>query len=673
MSVSARGLKGFRRRRFPGVSLAGPLLCVLVASLLTAWSAGLVRAAEGEEPPVFLIGPGDNLQITVWREPELSTSTVVRPDGRISVPLIEDLMAAGRTPTDLAEQIQDRLAEYVLDPLVTVTVVSGLGDLGQQVRVIGEAAEPRAVAYRSGMTLLDAVIAAGGLSRQADGNGAVILRERDGERSEIPVRLSDLVREGDPSANVALLPGDLIVIPEGFFSGEWRVVYRASASETLSDNIDQNPSGERDVGFITRGGPGISISGESARVVGALNGDLFLVHQGGGDDEGLSLDPSIAAASTTELSRDFLFFDLSAAVSRQVLDAREATSGSGASTSNRDLVATLSASPYIVHRIGDVANAEWRYRISPVIVDSGENSDVLSHEASLIVDSGDDFPFLGWTFSNFAGEEVRSDESDITTANTDLGVSYSVSQSVALLAGIGYEYRDGDEDEENNFQGLTWRGGFSYRPHPDLALDATYGRRNDSDSLDASLAYQITPKTSLRASYAEALETGQQRAISGLGGLIIDPDTGEIIDPVTGDPFDGNRDPFSFDDETTRTRTLRLAANHVTGRNVFGLSALRGTSEGGSEGDEEFYTARFSWARPLSTDLDFTAIASYDHSKFDEEDRTDDTVFLNLGLSYRLSSDVQALTSYSFQARESTDSDEEFYENSITFSILTTF
>jgi len=660
-------------RRGPAKMHRRPLLLgACLAACLLAWMLGSRADAAVTEPPTYLIGPGDSLEITVWREPELSSAVTVRPDGRISIPLVEDLVAAGKTPMDLAEEIEARLSAYLQDPLVVVTVGSGLGDLRQQIRIVGEAAEPTAVAYKSRMTLLDAIIAAGGLSRQADGNAAVILRRTDEGYEEIPVRLAALVREGDSTANVLLSPGDVIIIPEGFFTGEWHVTYGASASETFSDNIDQGPSGEREVGFVTRAGPNISIIGESARVVGAFNGSLAGVHQIGGDDAGFSVDPRVAGVSTTEISPDLVFFDLRAAASRQLLDSRQSTSASGASTANRDFVATMTASPYLVHRLGDFADAEWRYSFSPVLVDAGNRSDVYSHEGRLTIDSGPDFSFFGWTWTNSVGQEVRSEDGDITTANTDLGLRYALWQGFSLLGGIGFEYRDGDEDEDDNFDGITWRGGFAWAPHPDLSLQATYGRRQDDESLDASLYYRLGAKTTLRASYAEALETSQQRAISNLGRFIIDPVTGEVIDEVTGQPVDED-ELFTFDDETTRTRTLRLSADHRSGRDSFRLSSLVGTSEGGSRGDEEFYQARLTWGRPLSTDIGFNASAAYQHSDFEDEDRTDDTYSLSTSLTYLLSSDAQAFAAYNFRTRDSTDDDESFFENAVTVGIRIAF
>jgi hypothetical protein len=515
------------------------------------------------------------------------------------------------------------------------------------------------------MTLLDAVVAAGGLSPEADGNSAVIVRQEDGVARDIPVRLSDLVRDGDPTANVAMQPGDVIVVPEGFFNGDWQVFYRAQASETFSDNIDQKPDGKRDAGFVTRAGPGIFITGSSARVVGALDGDLIGVYQAGGDDEGFSLDPAITGTSTTELSRDHVFFDLSGSVRRQQLDARQSTSGSGASTTNRDLVAVFTASPYLVHQLGDFADVEWRYRFSPVFVDASDRSDTLSHEASVILDSGEDFSSLGWTFSNFARLEDRSSESDIKSANTDLGLRYSLWHGFALLGGVGYEYRSGDENGSDNFEGVTWRGGFQYEPNPDLSLEATYGHRNNDDNLNASLNYQVGPKTSLTASYAETLETGQGGAESRLRRVTIDPDTGKPVVDEGG--------PFTFVDETTRTRTLRVGANHFEGNNTFALFALKGDSQGGSQGDEDFYGARFTWSRPLSEELSFIATASYEHSKFNVDDRTDDTYLFNTSLGYSLTANAQAFMSYSFQTRDSTRDDESFTENTVTIGVTASY
>lgn len=169
------------------------------------------------ESPGYLIGPGDQLQIFVWRNPELSTSIPVRPDGRISLPLIEDLQAANKTPTDLARDVEKVLAEFVQNPVVTVIVTGFIGPFDQQVRVVGEASQPIAIPYREKMTVLDVMIAVGGLTEFAAGNRAVIVRADNQSKTSYRVRLDDLLKDGDVSANVDVLPGDILIIPQSWF------------------------------------------------------------------------------------------------------------------------------------------------------------------------------------------------------------------------------------------------------------------------------------------------------------------------------------------------------------------------------------------------------------------------------------------------------------------------
>lgn len=181
----------------------------------------VATSSSGPEAAVadYVIGPGDNLQIFVHRSPELSVEVPVRPDGRISMPLLADVDATGRTPVELGKQIEDRLRQYVRDPSVTVIVRSFIGLTSRQIRVIGEAAQPRSVPFREGLTVLDVLIQGGGLTRYAAGNRArIIRRERPADAPQvIPVRLNDLLRDGDVTQDIALRPGDTLVIPQGWF------------------------------------------------------------------------------------------------------------------------------------------------------------------------------------------------------------------------------------------------------------------------------------------------------------------------------------------------------------------------------------------------------------------------------------------------------------------------
>jgi len=164
----------------------------------------------------YVIGPGDSLNIIVWRNPELSTTVPVRPDGKLAAPLVDELVAQGKTPPEMARAIEQVLSKYVRDPVVTVVVTSFVGPYSEQIRVVGEAARPQALPYKNKMSLLDVMIAVGGLTDFAAGNNATILRTAEGNK-QYSVRLKDLIKRGDVSANVEMRPGDILVIPQSYF------------------------------------------------------------------------------------------------------------------------------------------------------------------------------------------------------------------------------------------------------------------------------------------------------------------------------------------------------------------------------------------------------------------------------------------------------------------------
>jgi polysaccharide export outer membrane protein len=188
--------------------------------------AGLAACSTTSLPPApaaaatsdysYVIGAGDNLNIIVWRNPELSGSYPVRPDGKMSAPLVDELVAQGKTSIELARDIEKKLATYVRDPIVTVIVTGFVGPFSEQIRVVGEAARPQFLPFRQKMSLLDVMIAVGGLTDYADGNRAVLQRTSDGGKQYV-VRLKDLIKRGDISANVEMRPGDILIIPQSFF------------------------------------------------------------------------------------------------------------------------------------------------------------------------------------------------------------------------------------------------------------------------------------------------------------------------------------------------------------------------------------------------------------------------------------------------------------------------
>ncbi len=201
------------------------LLAAAVLAALSACASNLPTApamvAQGpmaNAESAYVIGPSDQLAINVWHQPELSSQPIVRPDGKISMPLVEDMPAAGRTPTELGNAIAATLKEYVQDPKVTVIVTNFVGPFNRQIRVIGEAAKPQAIAYRHNMTVLDVMIQVGGLTEFASGNRAILTRTAEnGAYERYRLRLYDLLNNGDIAANAVVMPGDVIVIPQSYF------------------------------------------------------------------------------------------------------------------------------------------------------------------------------------------------------------------------------------------------------------------------------------------------------------------------------------------------------------------------------------------------------------------------------------------------------------------------
>ncbi len=207
----------------PATQAAGPAAILSVLAVFAGCAGGTGPAVTAGAPTSsagqseYRIGPGDTLEIFVWQNPELTTSVPVRPDGKISTPLVEDMIAVGKTPTTLARDIEAVLSEYIRSPQVNVIVQQAVGATSDMIRVVGQAANPQSVPFRDRLTLLDLMIEVGGLGKFAAGNRSKIVRRTDSGVSEIPVRLHDLLNKGDLSQNVDLIPGDVVVIPESLF------------------------------------------------------------------------------------------------------------------------------------------------------------------------------------------------------------------------------------------------------------------------------------------------------------------------------------------------------------------------------------------------------------------------------------------------------------------------
>ena len=202
-----------RSRALLGASLL--LMSILMIGCRTYPPAPATAATQNYR---YVLGPGDVVNIVVWRNPELSATVTVRPDGKIAAPLVEELQAAGKDPSTLARDIEKVLARVIRDPVVNVIVAGAMvGPYSEQIRVVGEATRPQVLAYRHKMTLLDVMIAVGGITDFADGNSATIVRTSEGKQGQYSVRIRDLLKRGDISANVEMVPGDVVIIPQTWF------------------------------------------------------------------------------------------------------------------------------------------------------------------------------------------------------------------------------------------------------------------------------------------------------------------------------------------------------------------------------------------------------------------------------------------------------------------------
>jgi polysaccharide export outer membrane protein len=195
----------------------------LALGLLVGLVAACASRPSNQAPAIaatpdynYIVGAGDTLNIIVWRNPELSLSVPVRPDGKISTPLVDELVAQGKTSIEIAREVEKALGKFVRDPVVTIIITNFVGPYSEQIRVVGEAAKPQALPYKQKMTVLDVMVAVGGLTDFADGNSASITRASEGDK-RYSVRLNDLIKRGDISANVEMRPGDILIIPQGWF------------------------------------------------------------------------------------------------------------------------------------------------------------------------------------------------------------------------------------------------------------------------------------------------------------------------------------------------------------------------------------------------------------------------------------------------------------------------
>jgi len=691
-----------RAGRRLGIAVVGILAALVPGPVFGSDTAGADTNGQsatdagdtGNGARPYRIGSADTLAVEVRGEPKVSGSYTVRPDGRITLPLVGDLRATGIKPARLADRLEKRLAAYIQDPVVTVTVTDATGTFESRIRIIGGGVPPRSLPYRDGMTVLDAILDAyGQLPATAAGNRAYLLRRANGERRRMPLRLGDLAARPGEVDNPRVRPGDVMVIPEGFLAGDWRFEPFVSASQTFTDNVDLEPSDDKEAALITEIGPGATLQADLARLQAAFNGSVRFQRRSL-NDTGNGLNADLAGNATVEWVENLVFTDAAASVSQQVLDSGVARSASDVNTANRELVQTYRVSPYVVNRLGRTARVEARYSGALTLIDDlgdddggqrfdrgddDDTSDSVQHTVSLTVASGPRFDRWSWTLRgsaselNFLGEEDDpgqpgrvNDDADQSRRDVVLQNQFALSRQFALTGDIGYQKLASD-DATDSFESIRWALGFRYTPSPDTLLAANVGEQDDDRSFSVEARHDISPDTSVSLTYTEEVATGQERLVASLPTDVDDP--GEL------EPSDIR---FSLRDEVTRTESLTASFNTRFGRNTIGLRGSYATESedtvGGDTSEKEI-GFDIDYGRPLTRDVTLDAGFGYTRTNFEDvnagqgtRDVEDDEYDANIGLDYTGFRRLTLGVDYTFSRRDSTVANDEFTENAVTVS-----
>jgi len=640
--------------------------------------------AESESPEnksgfIYRIGPEDELQIEVRGEEELSRRVLVRPDGRITLPLIGDVPAVGRSPEALQAEITEALEAYITAPQVQVSVVQATGTFPDRIRIIGEAVTPRSLPFREGMSALDAITEIGGLPPEAAANSAYLLRGSGASRQEIPLRLGRLVEQGRLSADRSLQPGDIIVIPEGFFGGDVTFEPSLGIAQTYTDNVGLDPSSFRDAALISELIPSLQVDIEAARISAALDATLRLQYLAETDIEDFQLAPDVTGVANVEFLEDILFTDFSASITRDLIDTQRGGSINQANVQNQRVTQTYRASPYIQGRLGRFARVEARYIGEAVFIDQGQGNrqlargfnanDSIENTGRVEFESGPRFSTLSWTLSGEWSDIDLENRPDRRRREALLRTELAVSPSLTLIAEGGWEDFEGN-DFRRDIDDPVGLGGFRWTPSPRTELEALGGFDDGDEAFRFDLRQDIGQALSLVVSFDERADIDQGR----LGRAL--PQVPDDLD----NPLDGGTD-LTLRGDPTRTETL---IGSLTGRIGTTTAVVTGRYEDrelgvlGGENDEEVVSVTTSLTQPLSRNFVLSASGSFENRTFAAiEDispaRDDDTYFANAGLTYSGFQRLDISLRYTFSKRDSSQIFQDFRENAVTLTITAGF
>lgn len=459
------------------------------------------------------------------------------------------------------------------------------------------------------------------------------------------------------------LAAGLVLVAGEATAAEWTFTPTISASETFTDNIDLEPNGQKRVALITQVAPGVDLRGTGKRLNLALSTAVNFTYTTLNAHQ-TDLDVNLTATGNAEILTDLFFFDASASISQQALDAGEATSATDTNDRNLDTVQTYIVSPYLRHRLGNFADAEERYTALVSRSSSDTFSDSVDHIFDVSLTSGTDFNRLLWTLSARAVNTVEADDADEKERSASLGLEFVVTREVSLLGGVGYEKFDFGANRKG-IEGVTWNAGLRLRPGPRLDISGTYGQQFGANVFDVTVDYAVTARTTFVASITNALDEPQDEFGRSTSSIGIGEDEG-FIDTRSGQSFDPNTGDLGVRNERQRTTTYSASLNTILGRNTFGLSYSRQEKEGLFSGAaDKSNSVSGNWRRQINPRTDLSTAASYINQQFGSSSRENNQYTATASLNFRISRNASASLSYNFRRRESTISTDQFNENAV--------
>lgn len=717
-AVLVHGSNGPQRQLRPAISAIVLAACMVDAaaaeplandsSRVVVSESGAAASTELGSPigdPEYLIGPGDGLTISVLGAQDLSRTVRVRPDGYISFPLVEDVRAAGTTPGSLAAEIGQRLGVLIIDPEVTVTLSDSAGNSAQVVRIIGGAMQPKSIPYEAGMHVLDVIVAAGGLAPVADGNAAVLVRGDPAAPQRLSLRLDDLVEKHDLSANMAVAPGDIIVIPEGVFAGDWQRRWSLTLSPAFTDNARLAPSGDAEAAVVTALTPTLEVAGQGARVKGALSASVTGAYVAL-SDTGVEFIPDVVGAGNAELVRDTVYVDAAGAVNKVALDSSTSTSSVASIATNRSLVQSYQLRPYVVSRIEDLAYVETRYNLAGTVTGDTSNpsagtiadssstlSDSLTNGLQVRVASPPERQSrIEWQALGYGQQTLRFEASDVTEGGGRFAPEIPLTRGFAILTSAGYSFIDVGDIRLSGPEGAA---GFRYEPSPDLTVRATGGWRQENPQADVLVRYALGPRTTLFGSYTDSVEVGQTALIGTLDDLKYDPETRQFVNKYNDIHYVQQlyNTGYTLANDLTRNQQavlrlvgdfpndrLAIGAYYTKQENVDNNASSNTPSALGSEGSQTSWGVGLEWRRALDrltavetavgVDLTDNGSGGANRTTGANTSGGDLTgVRFQVGLRRAVAENADAFATYFFQRRFADESDDEFTENAFVVGI----